>query len=83
MVRAALRGFLDSAPMSPDPIFGVHVPAQVPGVPAEILRPRTTWRDPAAYGASARNLARMFAEGFGEFEAHVPAAVRAAAPRAD
>ena len=83
MVRAALRGFLDSVPTTPDPIFGVQVPAQVPGVPAEILQPRATWRDPAAYDASAKNLARMFAAAFAEFAPHVPASVRAAAPRVD
>jgi phosphoenolpyruvate carboxykinase (ATP) len=83
MVRAALRGFLDSVPMTPDPIFGVHVPTTVPGVPSDILQPRATWRDPDACDVSARKLARMFAAGFAEFEPHVPAAVRAAAPRVD
>lgn len=83
MVRAALRGFLDSVSTAPDPIFGVHVPTQVPGVPSEILQPRATWRDPSVYDAAARNLALMFATGFAEFEPHVSAAVRAAAPRVD
>jgi phosphoenolpyruvate carboxykinase (ATP) len=82
MVKAALSGALDRAPTTPDPVFGVHVPAQVPGVPSEILRPRATWRDPAAYDARARDLARMFAEAFAEFALQVSEGVRAAAPRA-
>jgi phosphoenolpyruvate carboxykinase (ATP) len=83
MVRAALSGALDDVPTTPDPIFGVHVPNHVPGVPAEILEPRNTWKDPAACDASARKLARMFAEAFAEFAPGVPAAVRAATPRVE
>ena len=83
MVKAVLSGALDNAPTTPDPVFGVHVPAQVPGVPAEILRPRSTWRDGAAYDAKAKQLAKMFAEAFTEFSPHVTDAVRAAAPRTD
>jgi phosphoenolpyruvate carboxykinase (ATP) len=81
MVRAALGGTLEGVPVAPDPVFGVGVPQAVPGVPAEILRPRGTWADPAAYDATARRLAGMFAEAFAEFAPHVPAEVRAAAPR--
>ncbi|MBI3997839.1 MAG: phosphoenolpyruvate carboxykinase (ATP) [Armatimonadetes bacterium] len=83
MVRAALSGELEGIPSTPDPVFGVHVPSHVPGVPSEILRPRATWRDPAAYNAKAKHLARMFAQAFAEFAPHVSEAVRAAAPRAD
>jgi phosphoenolpyruvate carboxykinase (ATP) len=83
MVNAALSGALDAVPATPDPIFGVLVPAQVPGVPSEILRPRATWKDGAAYDAKARQLAKMFADAFAEFSPHVTDAVRAAAPRAD
>ncbi len=83
MVRAALSGALDGVPAAVDPVFGVQVPAQVPGVPPEILRPRATWSDQAAYDAKAGDLARMFAKAFAEFAPDVTPAVRAAAPRAD
>src|SRR5262249_2990573 len=49
MVRAALAGALAGVPFVPDPVFGVLVPQTCPGVPPEVLRPRDTWRDPAAY----------------------------------
>jgi len=81
MVRAALSGALARVSTTPDPVFGVHVPAQVPGVPSEVLQPRGTWRDAAAYDAKAKDLARMFAQAFAEFAPHVSEAVRAAAPR--
>ncbi len=75
MVRAALSGALDGVPYEPDPVFGIQVPTQVPGVPSEILRPRDTWPDPDAYDAKARELAGMFAENFESYADGVSAAV--------
>jgi phosphoenolpyruvate carboxykinase (ATP) len=83
MVRAALSGVLDGVPATADPVFGVQVPSQVPGVPSEVLLPRATWSDPAAYDAKARDLVRMFKRAFAEFSPDVAPAVRGAAPRAD
>ncbi len=81
MVRAALNGELQNVSYETDPIFGVEVPTTVPGVPAEILRPRNTWADPDAYDAKARELASMFAENFGDYADGVSEDVRAAGPR--
>ena len=39
----------------------------MPDVPPEILVPRRTWADPAAYDAQARKLARMFRENFEQY----------------
>jgi phosphoenolpyruvate carboxykinase (ATP) len=83
MVRAALAGELDRVPVRLDPVFNLQVPERVPGVPAEVLQPRATWRDPAAYDARTRELARMFAEAFEEFAPYVSATVRAAGPRTE
>jgi phosphoenolpyruvate carboxykinase (ATP) len=51
-----------------------------PGVPAEVLDPRSTWSDKAAYDAQAAKLARMFVENFKAFEADADPAVKAAGP---
>lgn len=80
MVRAALAGELDDVETAPDPIFGVHVPARVPGVPDEVLRPRETWKDRDAYDAQANKLAGMFRENFEKFAANVTKEVRDAGP---
>lgn len=80
MVRAALNGELADVEYETDPIFGVEVPRSVPGVPSEILRPRDTWPDPAAYDAKARELAAMFAKNFEAYADGVSAAVREAGP---
>jgi len=63
MVRAALDGALCSVEYDEEPVFRVAVPRTCSGVPAEILSPRNTWSDGAAYDARAKKLA-------GEFAAH-------------
>jgi len=81
MVDAALGGALDNVEMRTDPIFGVQVPASVEGVPSEILDPRSTWSDTAAYDAAAQQLAGMFRENFARYADRVSDGVRAAGPR--
>nr|MBA3672262.1 phosphoenolpyruvate carboxykinase (ATP) [Gemmatimonadaceae bacterium] len=80
MVHAALEGRLDTAPTTADPVFGLSMPQSVPGVPSEVLDPRRTWADGAAYDAQAVKLAAMFRENFGKF-GEVAASIRAAGPR--
>ena len=72
---------LDDATFETDPIFNVDVPVTVPGVPDEVLKPRGTWPDAAAYDAQAKKLAGMFADNFKTFEQDVAATVKEAGPR--
>jgi phosphoenolpyruvate carboxykinase (ATP) len=81
MIRAALSGSIPETSVSPDPIFGLGVPSAVDDVPANVLQPRATWSDPAAYDAQARRLAAMFRENFARYEDQVGDDVRSAAPR--
>lgn len=83
MVNAALDGALDDVPTWTDPVFGVEIPESCPGVPSEVLRPRETWSDKAAYDAQAKKLAGMFHENFQAFADEVSEAVRQAGPTAD
>ena len=80
MVNAALGGALTGAEFVSDPVFGVEVPTAVPGVPAELLRPRDTWTDADAYDAAAEKLADMFKQNFEKFAAQVPEEVRSSGP---
>jgi phosphoenolpyruvate carboxykinase (ATP) len=80
MVRAAISGELDAVPTVTDPIFGLAIPTAVPGVPSEVLVPRSTWSDPEAYDRMARRLAHMFHENFAAYAEGVSEAVRAAGP---
>jgi phosphoenolpyruvate carboxykinase (ATP) len=82
MVRAALSGQLDDVATEPDPVFGLHIPVTVPGVPDDVLQPRATWADPAQYDAAASRLAGMFRDNFERFADGVSKAVRNAGPKA-
>ena len=53
MIRAALSGALDAASYQKDPVFNLDIPQLCPGVPPEVLNPRSTWSDAAAYDAQA------------------------------
>lgn len=79
MVTAIMDGSLAKAKYTPDPVFGLPLPEAVPGVPAEVLNPRNTWSDGAAYDAQAKKLAKLFRENDAKFE--MPEAVRGAGPR--
>jgi phosphoenolpyruvate carboxykinase (ATP) len=81
MIHAALHGALDHAQYVTHPVFNLDVPQSCPGVPAEVLNPRNTWKDPAAYDDQAARLAHMFAENFKTFEGEVAPDIRSAGPR--
>jgi phosphoenolpyruvate carboxykinase (ATP) len=80
MVDAALNGKLDDVEYIPDPVFGVHVPVECPGVADEVLIPRNTWTDQAAYDQQAAKLANMFVENFKQFEDQASQEIIAAGP---
>ncbi len=82
LVNAALDGRLAEASFTADPNFGVLVPDACPGVPTEVLNPRNTWSDGAAYDTQARDLTRRFENNFQQFESQVDDKVKAAAIRA-
>lgn len=64
MVRAALEGELDRVAYNEDRAFHVEIPQACPGVPSDVLRPRDTWKDKAAFDARAAKLAGDFAAHF-------------------
>jgi len=80
MLRAALDGTLAGVPSRRDSLFGLHVPQACPEIPAEVLDPKRTWKDGAAYDQQARRLASMFAENFRQFAGDVSPSVSEAGP---
>jgi phosphoenolpyruvate carboxykinase (ATP) len=82
MINAALSGALATVPVERDPIFNLDVPTACPGVPVEVLNPRNTWKDKAAYDQMAKKLATMFVDNFKTFEGTSSPAVKAAGPKA-
>ena len=81
MIKAILEGELDKVATQEDPVFGIHVPLKVKGVPDEILQPRNTWKNPEAYDEKARELAKQFVDNFKEYESNVDKKILDASPR--
>ena len=55
---------LDSVETETHPVFNLRVPTSCPNVPTEMLNPRNTWEDKAAYDAQADKLVGMFRKNF-------------------
>jgi phosphoenolpyruvate carboxykinase (ATP) len=83
MLDAIHAGALLDAETVRDPAFGLDVPTSCPDVPTEILLPRNTWDDPAAYDATAAKLLELFADNFQQYEEVAPPEVVRAAPGRD
>ncbi|WP_266364528.1 phosphoenolpyruvate carboxykinase (ATP) [Tellurirhabdus rosea] len=80
MITAALTGQLDAVAYENHPVFGIAVPKTCPEVPDEVLNPRSTWADPAAYDAKAAYLAGLFRRNFADFEDVANDEIRAGGP---
>ncbi|MEM6786949.1 MAG: phosphoenolpyruvate carboxykinase (ATP) [Myxococcota bacterium] len=81
IIDAIHDGSLAEVETQTDPVFGFEVPRRCAGVPDEVLIPKNTWADPAAYDAMAGKLARDFAANFAKYEAGASPEVRAAGPK--
>jgi phosphoenolpyruvate carboxykinase (ATP) len=81
IIDAIHSGALASAPTQIDPVFGLAVPTECPEVPSEMLQPRNTWADKAAYDEKAKKVASLFRENFKKYEAQASAEVRAGGPK--
>jgi len=79
MVNALVEGRLANVEYEVEPAFGLSIPKSCPGVPAELLAPRNSWKDKAAYDRMAAELSARFAKNFEKFEA--PPEVKAAGPK--
>ncbi len=67
LLNSALDGKLAQVKFTADPVFGFEIPAECPGVPAEVLNPREAWTDKALYDAKCKELAGLFAANFKKF----------------
>ena len=80
MVEAAQSGIIDDSEFVHDERFNLDVPTSCPGVPDELLNPRSTWADKDAYDATAEKLAQMFVENAEKRLQSMTSEVRAAGP---
>lgn len=80
LITAALEGKLDTIEMGTLPVFNLAYPTQCPDVPTELLNPRDSWADKAAYDATAAKLANQFVNNFEQYASGVSPEILAAAP---
>ncbi|MGI6229453.1 MAG: phosphoenolpyruvate carboxykinase (ATP) [Tractidigestivibacter sp.] len=81
MVEAAQSGIIDECEFVHDERFNLDVPTACPGVPSELLDPKSTWADKDAYDATAEKLAQMFVENASKRLQTMSPEVRAAGPK--
>lgn len=81
LITAALSGDLEKADFIQMPVFGLAMPTSCANVPSEILNPRNTWADKAAYDAKANQLGADFVQNFEKYAAQANAEILAAAPK--
>ena len=83
IIDAIHNGSLANAPTETDPVFGLEVPTICEGVPSEILIPRNTWSDKAAYDRQANKVGALFRKNFEKYADKASAEVLAAAPKGE
>jgi phosphoenolpyruvate carboxykinase (ATP) len=67
-IDSILNGDIHKAPMRKDEVFGFDVPLELAGIDAQLLDPKTTWSDDAAFDGQAKKLAEMYAANFKKYE---------------
>lgn len=80
MITAALNGEFDSVKFEELPIFKLQMPTSCTGVPTELMNPRNTWQDKAAYDQTAADLAAKFVKNFGQYAEGASPEILSAAP---
>lgn len=81
MITAALEGRLADVSYTEHAIFGMMMPDECPGVPAELLNPSRAWGDAKEYDLKARQLAQEFIRNFEKYKTGVSEEILAAAPK--
>ncbi|HZZ30208.1 MAG TPA: phosphoenolpyruvate carboxykinase (ATP) [Pirellulales bacterium] len=80
IIDAIHCGALNAAPTQRDPHFKLDYCTRCPSVPEALLQPAATWKDRAAYEATAQKLAALFRENFAKYASPDLPAMASAGP---
>ena len=80
MITAALEGKLNEVSFERVPVFGLMIPTECPGVPAELLNPKATWDNKLAYDEQVKILAGLFIRNFEKYASQTSEAIQKAGP---
>lgn len=74
-------GNLDNVPTTTMPVFGLHVPNSVTGVPDNIIHPRESWANKEDFDLTAKKLAQAFIDNFKKYESGSSPEIKNAGPK--
>jgi len=80
LITSALEGDLNNVEFVNHEIFGLAMPTECANVPTEVLNPKNTWADKAAYDKKANELASAFNKNFEKFSEYANDEIMAGAP---
>jgi len=80
IITAIVEGKLCNTECGLDENWNMGIPAEVPGVDPQLLRPRELWADSEAYDVQARKLSGMFSENFKQYLDYVDEGVARSGP---
>jgi phosphoenolpyruvate carboxykinase (ATP) len=73
IINAIHDGSLAKAKTVTDPVFGLNMVPECPGVPSEIMLPRQAWASKEAYDSAASKLFDLFQQNYKKYEGKVTA----------
>jgi len=81
IIDAIHTGELEKVEYEEYPVFGLHIPKSISGVPGNLLHPEKAWKgSKEEFTATLTKLARLFNENFEIYKAEASEAVHAAGP---
>jgi phosphoenolpyruvate carboxykinase (ATP) len=81
IIDAIHSGELEKVPTQKMDTFELMVPESCPGVPTELLMPKTSWLNKNQYDDTLKNLAQKFSKNFKKYEDKASKDILSAGPK--